>query len=74
MFLCKCIAFAGHKVNIYTLYIFHFISYIERGEKSPLAPKIGINFKEFGIFYPKYLRGSWICRTFAVRYILKGGR
>ena len=35
--------------------------------------KIGINFKEFVFFLPKYLHGLRICRNFASRYILKGG-
>ena len=38
------------KEIIYILYIFHFITYIERGEKSPFAPKIGINFKDLAFF------------------------
>lgn len=69
VFYANALLLQDIKEIIYILYIFHFITYIEIGVKTPFAPKIGINFKEFGIFSPKYLHGSWICRTFAVNYI-----
>ena len=50
------------KEIIYILYIFHFITYIERGEKPPFAPKIGINFKDFE-FFP---RNACMVRGFVV--------
>ena len=38
------------KEIIYILYIFHFISYIERGEINFPRPQIGINFKDLAFF------------------------
>lgn len=60
------------EIYIISLYIpFHYI-YRERG-KIPSRPQNRYKFQRFGIFFPKYLHGSWIRHTFAVHYILQGG-
>ena len=61
------------EIYIISLYIpFHYI-YRERG-KIPFRPQNRDKFQRICIFLPNYLQGSGICRTFAVHYILQGGR
>ena len=50
VFYANALLLQDIKEIIYILYIFHFITYIEIGVKTPFAPKIGINFKEFAFF------------------------